>query len=166
MSKNSFSKEDITFMRAALKEAHKAFEEKEVPVGCVLVQNNKIIAYGRNQVEKLQDATAHAEILCLSAAPAIVGDWRLEECTLYSTLEPCPMCAGAILQSRIKRLVWGAFDLRLGANGSWIDLFAKKHPFHEVIIETGLLREESAYLMQSFFHKRREDGRKTCSIDG
>ena len=110
-------------MREALKEAKKAFEKDEVPVGAVLVHKNRIIARGHNQVELLQDATAHAEMICLSAGAEALGNWRLAETTLYCTLEPCCMCAGALLSARVTRLVWGAPDLRVGANGSWIDLF-------------------------------------------
>ncbi len=164
LNENKFSTDDHKFMRAALHQANLSAEEGEVPVGAVLVHNNKIIAYGRNQVEKLVDATAHAEILCLSSAPSAYGDWRLEDCILYCTLEPCPMCAGAILNSRVKKVVWGAPDLRLGANGSWVDLFEKKHPFHQVEISGGLLQEEAAYLMQDFFQKLRVHGKKTSTI--
>lgn len=163
MMKNSFSKKDIFFMKAALKQASIAAEEGEVPVGAVLVYQDKIIAYGRNQVEKLIDGTAHAEILCLSSAPSVYGDWRLGDCTLYCTLEPCPMCAGAILSSRIKKVIWGAPDLRIGANGSWVNLFEKKHPFHQVEICGGLLQEESAYLMQYFFQNVRKNEKKASS---
>lgn len=148
--------EDEHFMREALKEAEKAYEAEEVPVGAVLVYEGQIIARGHNQTELLKDATAHAEMLCLTSGSAHLENWRLKGATLYSTLEPCSMCAGAMLLSRIDRLVWGAPDLRHGAGGSWIDLFAQKHPTHTIGVKSGVLKEASAYLMQSFFAKRRE----------
>lgn len=147
---------DFFFMQEALKEAKKAFESDEVPVGAVLVREGKIIARGHNQVELLQDATAHAEMLCITAAAEAIGNWRLSETTLYCTLEPCPMCAGALLAARIQRLVWGAPDLRLGANGSWIDLFACKHPMHAIAITPRVLEGEAALLMKNFFNKKRK----------
>ncbi|MBM3184560.1 MAG: nucleoside deaminase [Chlamydiae bacterium] len=147
---------DPIFMREALKEAKKAFEADEVPVGAVLVRSGKIIARGHNQVELLQDATAHAEMICLTAGAEEVGNWRLAKTTLYCTLEPCCMCAGAMLSSRIERLVWAAPDLRLGANGSWVDLFSKKHPMHAIEIVKGVLEEEAADLMRTFFQKKRK----------
>src|SRR5258708_1123275 len=122
--------DDERFMREAIKEALKAFEEKEVPVGAVIVKNGSIIARGHNQVELLKDGSADAEILGITAAENAVDNWRLSGTTLYCTLEPCVMCAGAMLLSRIETLVWGAPDIRLGANGSWIDLFSFKHPLH------------------------------------
>jgi len=147
---------DEFFMREALKEARKAFDQEEVPVGAVLVKEGRIIARGHNQVELLQDATAHAEMLCLTSGMAATGNWRLEGATLYCTLEPCPMCAGALLASRLKRLVWGAPDLRLGANGSWTDLFALKHPMHTLEITSRVLEAESALLMKEFFAQTRK----------
>jgi tRNA(adenine34) deaminase len=146
---------DEQFMREALKEAKKAFEKEEVPVGAVLVQNNRIIARGHNQVELLQDATAHAEMLCLSAGAEAIGNWRLIDTTLYCTLEPCCMCAGALLSARVKRLVWGAPDLRVGAHGSWINLFKNPHPMHTLEITPRILEAESADLMRNFFIKQR-----------
>ena len=150
---------DEQFMREALKEAQKAFEAEEVPVGAVLVCQNRIIARGHNQVELLNDATAHAEMICLSAGSEALSNWRLLDTTLYCTLEPCPMCAGAIMASRVKRLVWGGADLRLGANGSWIDFFKNKHPMHSIEITSGVLEVESADLMRRFFLRaRKKDG--------
>lgn len=148
--------QDIFFMREALKEAKKAFARDEVPIGAVLVHENKVIARGFNEVELLQDATAHAEMICLTAGASALGNWRLENTTLYCTLEPCAMCAGAMLSSRISRLVWGAPDLRLGANGSWIDLFSMKHPMHSLEVTSHVLEEESALLMRTFFEKMRK----------
>jgi len=152
---------DIAYMREALKEAKKAFDQDEVPVGAVLVINHKVVARGYNQVELLQDATAHAEIICLTAGAGAIGNWRLNEATLYCTLEPCLMCAGAMLASRLRRLVWGAPDTRLGANGSWIDVFAMKHPMHSVEVTKLILQEEASALMRAFFQKqRRADSKK------
>lgn len=150
------SQRDIYFMKEALKEAKKAMADDEVPVGAVLVVGGKIISRGRNQVELLNDATAHAEMICMTSGAAEQGNWRLNEATLYCTLEPCCMCAGAMLSSRLKRLVWGAPDLRLGANGSWIDVFATKHPMHTLEIVSGVLQEESAELLRQFFQKQRK----------
>jgi len=146
---------DEYFMAKALELARQALEEREVPVGAILVFENKIIAKGYNQVEKLKDATAHAEMVCISAASNHFDSWRLEDAILYTTLEPCVMCAGAIMAARIKKLVWGAPDLRLGANGSWVDIFAQKHPFHSIEITKNILMEESADLMREFFKGRR-----------
>lgn len=153
-------------MREALKEAKKAYEADEVPVGAVLVYENRVIARGFNQVEKLQDATAHAEMICLTAGASALANWRLTGATLYCTLEPCPMCAGALLASRCSRLVWGAPDVRLGANGSWIDLFASKHPMHTLEITPRLLEEEAALLMKSFFQRKRKNGKKSIVAPG
>ncbi len=151
---------DECFMREALKEAKKAFDREEIPVGAVLVREGKVIARGYNQVELLQDATAHAEMLCLTVGAGAIGNWRLADTTLYCTLEPCCMCAGAILNARVKRLVWGAPDLRVGANGSWIDLFKNQHPMHTLEIAQRILEAESAELMRTFFQKQR--GKKAC----
>jgi tRNA(adenine34) deaminase len=148
-------KDDETFMGEALKEAIKAFDIGEVPIGAVLVKDGKVIARGHNQVELLKDATAHAEMICLTAGAAVCENWRLIDTTLYCTIEPCSMCAGAMLLSRIKALVWGAPDIRHGANGSWVDLFKEKHPMHNIEIRSGILEEKAAALLKEFFQKRR-----------
>lgn len=142
-------------MREALKEAKKAFDDDEVPVGAVLVFEGRVIARGHNQVELLKDATAHAEMLCMTSGASYLENWRLSKTTLYCTLEPCCMCAGALLLSRVSTLVWGAPDLRLGANGSYVDLFDKPHPFHTLSIRKGVLQDECADLMRQFFQKQR-----------
>ncbi len=147
------------FMVEALKEAWKAFQKDEVPVGSVLVYKGRVIARGHNQVEMLQDATAHAEMLCITAGEAALENWRLAETTLYCTIEPCAMCAGAMFLSRIPEIVWGAPDIRHGANGSWIDLFAKPHPMHSIAVRKGVLEVHCAALMRDFFQKRREESR-------
>ncbi len=144
-------------MLEALKEAWKAFQAEEVPVGAVLVHKGKIIARGNNQTELLHDATAHAEMLCLTSGASVLENWRLLDCTLYCTLEPCVMCAGAMILSRLPTLVWGAPDLRHGANGSWTDVFSTKHPIHNIEIRKNVLAEQSAFLMKDFFHKRRQE---------
>lgn len=144
-------------MLEALKEAKKAFQAEEVPVGAVLVKKGQIIARGYNQVEMLNDATAHAEMLCLTAGEAVLENWRLADTVLYCTLEPCAMCAGAMFLTRISRLVWGAPDLRHGANGSLFNLFDKKHPIHSIEVTGRILEEPCASLLREFFKKRRED---------
>lgn len=149
--------DDEKFMLEALKEAWKAFLEEEVPVGAILVHKGRIIARGHNQVEMLRDATAHAEMLCITAGEATLENWRLADTVLYSTVEPCSMCAGAMLLSRIPQLVWGAPDIRHGANGSWVNLFEKTHPMHTISIRTGVLQEYSSTLLKDFFQKRREE---------
>lgn len=147
---------DEVFMREALKEARKAYAAAEVPVGAVLVYNDLIIARGHNQIELLQDATAHAEMVCLTSGAAALNNWRLTDATLYCTLEPCCMCAGAMLSSRISRLVYGAPDLRVGVCGSWINLFNQPHPIHSFTITPGVLEAEAAALMRDFFQERRK----------
>lgn len=150
---------DEFFMNFALKQAEKAFELGEVPVGAVIVKDNQIISYSHNQVEFLKDATAHAEILSLKAAFSALSNWRLTGCTLYSTLEPCSMCLGAIFLARIDKVVWGAKDIRHGACGSWVDLLSQKHPIHNIEVVSGVLEEPSSLLLKSFFKKRREENK-------
>jgi tRNA(adenine34) deaminase len=145
---------DIHFMKEALKKAKEAYLLKEVPIGAVLVYKNKIIARGHNMVNLLKDSTAHAEMLCLSKGFSYFNDWRLLNTELYTTIEPCAMCAGAILLSRVKRLIWGASDIRVGANGSFVDIF-KNHPIHSVEIRSGVLEGEAKSLIQKFFRERR-----------
>lgn len=149
--------EDERWMVEALREAWKAWQVDEVPVGAVLVQGGRIVARGYNQVEMLQDATAHAEMLCMTAGEAALENWRLADTVLYCTMEPCSMCAGALLLTRVPRLVWGAPDVRHGANGSWVDLFARKHPTHQVEIRKGVLEEVSGQLIRDFFQNRRRE---------
>jgi tRNA(adenine34) deaminase len=147
--------DDERFMLEALKEAFKAFKAGEVPVGAVLVHSGRVIARGFNQVEMLKDATAHAEMLCITAGEAAIDNWRLTDATLYVTIEPCSMCAGAMFLSRVTNLVWGAPDIRHGANGSFINLFDKVHPTHQVNVKSGILKEYSAKLMRDFFETAR-----------
>ncbi len=147
--------DDERFMVEALKQAWKAFAAGEVPVGAVIVHDGRVIARAYNQVELLQDATAHAEMLVIGSAAQALSGWRLEGCTLYSTLEPCCMCAGALFLSRVSRLVWGAPDIRHGANGSFIDVFSLTHPIHNVEVTKNVLREWCSLPMQQFFKKQR-----------
>jgi tRNA(adenine34) deaminase len=146
---------DERFMRQALAEAEEAFAKGEVPVGAVLVAGNEVIARAHNLVESLGDATAHAELLCLREGAKVLSNWRLIDATLYCTLEPCPMCAGAMIHSRLKRLVWGAPDLRCGAHGSWVNLLDIEHPIHRLQTTSGVLSGECADLMRTFFKERR-----------
>lgn len=148
--------EDERFMLEALKEAFKAFKADEVPVGSVLVHEGKIIARGYNQVEMLKDATAHAEMLCITAGEVAFENWRLSKTTLYVTIEPCCMCAGAMFLSRIPNLVYGAKDIRHGAAGSFINLFDKPHPTHSINVKEGVLADYAAVLLRDFFAKQRK----------
>ncbi|CAL9092969.1 unnamed protein product [Musa acuminata var. zebrina] len=171
-------KTDEFFMREALVEAQKAADIWEVPVGAVLVHNGKIIAHGYNLVEERRDATAHAEMICIREASNLLRTWRLAETTLYVTLEPCPMCAGAILQARIDTVVWGAPNKLLGADGSWVRLFpgdnggsnssdpsnqkaGPVHPFHpDIRIRRGVLTTECSEVLQQFFQLRRKKNKQ------
>ena len=147
---------DAYFMGQALREARKAYAAGEVPVGAVVAREGRIIARAWNQVETLKDATAHAEMLALSAAQVAVGDWRLEHCTLYVTKEPCPMCAGAIVHCRPERLVFGCPDPKAGAAGGWINLLDANPPLnHRCEVESGVLGEECLAMLQSFFREAR-----------
>lgn len=146
---------DEKFMLEALKEAWKAYCDDEVPVGAVLVKNERVIARGYNQVEMLKDATAHAEMICMTAGESVCENWRLADTVLYCTMEPCSMCAGAMLLTRVPQLVWGAPDIRHGANGSWVNLFEQKHPMHTIAVRKGVLAEFSAQLLRDFFQKKR-----------
>jgi tRNA(adenine34) deaminase len=146
---------DADYMREALRLAEKARKADEVPVGCVVVRAGKIIARSANQVEMLKDATAHAEMLALTQAEAAVGDWRLTDCDLYVTKEPCPMCAGAIVHTRIRRVIFGCADPRAGAAGSIINLLQMPHLNHRCQITAGVLQTECAAILQDFFRKQR-----------
>ena len=157
--------EDERLMFEALKEAWKAYQNDEVPVGAVLVHRESVVARGHNQVEMLNDATAHAEMLCLTAGEAAMENWRLSETVLYTTVEPCAMCAGALLLTRVPKVVWGAPDIRHGANGSWVDLFALKHPTHTIESVGGVLEQSCGELMKQFFRERRQKGGQNCTTD-
>src|SRR5438132_12708506 len=146
---------DETFMQEALRLATKARAAEEVPIGAVVVREGKIISRAYNQVELLKDATAHAEMLALTAAEAAVGDWRLNDCDLYVTKEPCAMCAGALVHVRMRRVIFGCADERSGAAGGVINLLQMPGLNHRCEITSGVLREECAALLQTFFKSRR-----------
>ena len=150
---------DAAWMRQALEEARRAADEGEVPVGCVIVVGERIIGRGRNRVESLQDPTAHAEILALSAAAGTLGTWRIEQATAYVTLEPCMMCLGAFHQARIRRIVFGAAEPKFGACGSRLDLTGPLGLNHAVQIDRGVLATESSELLRHFFRTLRTDPR-------
>lgn len=146
---------DESFMREGLRLAEKAVGRDEVPVGAVVVREGRIIARAYNQVELLKDATAHAEMLALTQAEAAVGDWRLVDCDLYVTKEPCPMCAGAIVQTRIRRLIFGCVDERGGAAGSVVNLLQMPTLNHRCEITAAVLQVECAAILREFFRKKR-----------
>src|SRR3954468_14254248 len=146
---------DEVFMREALRQAGKALEKEEVPVGAVVVRGGRIIARAFNQVEMLKDDTAHAEMLAITQAEADVGDWRLNDCDLYVTKEPCPMCAGALVHVRIRRVIFGCEDMRGGAAGSVINLLQMPQLNHRCDINSGVLADECSALLQDFFRGKR-----------
>ena len=158
-----FLNDDFNVMKKVLEKAKEAFDKGEVPVGAAIVYKDEIIAINHNRVEEDKLATSHAEMLVIKEASQVLGDWRLEGCTLYSSLEPCVMCMGAIMQARFKRLVWGAKDIRLGGDGSFVQLISKEHPMHKLKIASGLFEVESSALLQQFFQLKRQsnDKRKT-----
>ncbi|HZA95689.1 MAG TPA: tRNA adenosine(34) deaminase TadA [Burkholderiaceae bacterium] len=147
---------DETFMRLALDQAHNAWALSEVPVGAVIVKDKKVLATGFNQPIGTADPTAHAEVRAMRAAAQLLGNYRLSDCELYVTLEPCAMCAGAMQHARIKRLVFGAADPKTGACGSVVDLFAEPKLNHHTTVRAGVLADESSRLLSSFFSERRE----------
>src|SRR5215468_3348141 len=148
---------DEYFMREALRQALKASKADEVPVGAVIVRAGKIIARAHNQVELLKDATAHAEMLALTQAEEAVGDWRLTDCDLYVTKEPCSMCAGALVHTRVRRVIFGCTDPVAGAAGSVVNLLQMPGFNHSCDITSGLLQDECAAILQNFFRKRRDE---------
>ena len=146
---------DLDFMRLALAQATAAAQAGEVPVGAVIVQDGKVIATGRNAPIAEHDPTAHAEIIAVRAAAKLLGNYRLPDCTLYVTLEPCAMCSGAMLHARLKRVVFGASDAKTGAAGSVINLFDQRQLNHQTTLQGGVMADESAALLKSFFSQRR-----------
>ena len=144
------------WMKFALLEAIKAFDSGEVPIGCVIVKNNKIIGKGFNQVETLNDATAHAEMIAITAASGTNEDWRLDDCFLFVTKEPCSMCAGAILNSRVKAVIYGIPDKDSGACGSYYDICRDNKQNNFPIIKGGILENDSRSLIQEFFQNIRK----------
>ena len=147
--------QDEIFMKEALKEAAKARKKDEVPIGAIIVHNNKIIAKGHNLRESKNDALGHAEIIAIRKANKKLKSWRLVDCTIYITVEPCSMCAGAILQSRIGRIVYGTEDIKGGALGSSYNLFEQKNINHIPEIESRVLKEECSQIIKDFFKKKR-----------
>jgi tRNA(adenine34) deaminase len=156
--------EDERWMRHALAEAERADQEDEVPVGAVVVWDGRIIGRGHNRIEGLQDPTAHAEILAIGAAAASLKSWRLEGASIYVTVEPCAMCAGALVLSRMQRLVFGARDPKAGACGSVLNIVQNSRLNHRLEVTEGVLAEEATQRLQTFFRRRRirknEDSRK------
>lgn len=151
----TFSREDIKYMKAALKQAQKALALGEVPIGAVIVEDGKIIGRGYNRRNTDHTTLAHAEITAIRKANRKVGDWRLEGCTLYVTLEPCQMCAGALVQSRIDRVVIGAPSFKSGCGGTLLNILQNNEFNHQVVVETGLLQEECTAILQQFFKELR-----------
>lgn len=157
MSDSQFTPQDEQFMRRAIELAALAEAQGEVPVGAVLVKDGEIIAEGWNESIGQQDATAHAEMQTLRKGGQVLENYRLLDTTLYVTLEPCPMCAGALLHSRVKRVVYGAPDLKAGAAGTVLNLFEHQAAYHYADVEHGLLEEECRTQLQSFFKRRRKE---------
>ena len=154
-----------SFMREAIQEAIKALEIGEVPIGAVLTLNDRIIGRGHNLRESLKDPTAHAELLAIREASLKLGDWRLEGTTMYVTVEPCPMCAGAIVLARVERLVYGARDPKMGSAGSLFNLVEDKRLNHRVELTTGVLAEECRRLVSDFFCKLRAARRDVGAVE-
>ncbi len=151
---------DEVYMSEALKEARKAFDSDEVAVGAIIVYQRKIIARAHNQTRLLKDPTAHAEMITLTQAANFLKKERLLNCTLYVTIEPCPMCAGAMVLARIKRLVFGASDPKTGACGSLLDIVGEKKLNHRVSVTKGILAKQCSSLISKFFQEQRVQGKK------
>jgi tRNA(adenine34) deaminase len=147
---------DIYFMKAAIDQAYIALENEDVPVGAVIVKENKIIAKGYNQRHQLNDPTAHAEIIALTAASEHIGHWRLHGCTIYVTLEPCPMCAGALVMARLDKLVFGCTDPKAGACGSLYNIVQDTRLNHRLEVTKDVLAEDCATMLQNFFRNKRK----------
>ena len=152
--------DDEVFMREAIGLAKKAYRLDETPIGCVIVRDGKIIGRGYNRRNRKKNALAHAELMAIRQACRRVGDWRLEDCVLYVTLEPCPMCAGAIVQARIPTVVMGCRNAKAGCAGSVLDIFHTDGLNHKVSLREGVLSEECSMLMSSFFKELREKKRR------
>jgi len=156
----SNKKEDQQFMKAAIKAATIAEENGDIPIGAVIVYKNQIIARAYNQREQLRDPTAHAEIIALTQAAAFVESWRLNGCTMYVTLEPCPMCAGALVLARVDRLVYGCDDPKAGACKSLYNIVQDERLNHRLEVTSGVLQEQCRQQLQEFFSRRREENKK------
>lgn len=155
---------DEKYMKAALREAKKAYKLDEVPIGCIIVQKDKIIARGYNRRNTDKNTLAHAEMSAIKKASKKTGDWRLEDCTMYVTLEPCQMCAGAIVQSRLGKVVIGSMNPKAGCAGSVINLLQMKQFNHQVEMVTGVLEEECSAMLSGFFQELREK-KKQSKLD-
>lgn len=160
METQEWTSDDIKYMKEALKQAEKARKIEEVPIGCIIVYQGKIISRGYNRRNLEASALAHAEILAIKRASKKIGDWRLEECTMYVTLEPCPMCAGAIVQARIPKVVIGAMNPKAGCAGSILNLLEERQFNHQVKTVRGVLEEECQTIMKDFFKSLREKKKK------
>ena len=156
MSLDQMMEPDRKWMQKAFREAERAYDADEVPVGAVVVKDNQIIGRGHNMVEHLNDPTAHAEIIAITAACDTLGEKWLTDCTLYVTLEPCPMCAGAIVHARLKRLVFGAFDEKAGATSTLYNIVQDDRLNHQVEIVSGLESDRSGGILRDFFRQKRE----------
>ncbi|MCM8766117.1 MAG: tRNA adenosine(34) deaminase TadA [Candidatus Omnitrophica bacterium] len=152
---SKIKEKDKFFMKEALKEAEKALEKDEVPVGAIIVHKGKIIARAHNQMRTLNDPTAHAEMIAITSATSILKDMRLLDCTLYVTIEPCSMCAGALVLARLQRIVYGAEDPKTGACGSVLNIVQNAKLNHRIKITRGILREECSRVIQQFFQIKR-----------
>jgi len=148
-------------MAEALTEARKAEEEDEVPIGCVIVSGDRVIGRGHNRVEALQDPTAHAEVIAIGSAAASLSSRRLTGCTLYVNIEPCPMCAGAVVLSRMSRVVYGAPDPKAGACGSVVDIVRNPSLNHRVLVTEGVLEDDCGRIVRDYFEKKRSKKRET-----
>ena len=152
--------EDRIFMRMALHEALRASEAGEVPVGAVIVKDGEVLGKAHNQTETLQDPTAHAEVLAITQAANALGNWRLMDCTLYVTKEPCPMCAGAIILARIPKVIWGIDDPKRGGAASKFTILDDGDLNHRPEYQSGLMEEECRFVIQDFFRRRREENKE------
>ena len=146
----------VKWMKVAFREAEKAFEQDEVPIGAVVVQNGQIIGRGYNQCESLIDSTAHAEIIAITSASNTIKDWRLKDCQLYVTKEPCPMCAGALVNARINMVIFGMYDEKEGCCGSLYQLCRDNRFKHQLIVKGGIMEGPCTLIIQEFFKKQRE----------
>lgn len=151
---------DEKYMKEAIRQAKKAYQREETPIGCVIAYEGRIIARGYNKRNWKKNTLAHAEIIAINKASRIIGDWRLENCTMYVTLEPCPMCAGAIVQARIPRVVVGSMNPKAGCAGSVINLLQTPRFNHQAELTTGVLADECSRLMTGFFKELRQKRKK------
>jgi tRNA(adenine34) deaminase len=156
MQESSDEVTDEHYMQLAIEQAKKALEKDEVPIGAIIVHQDEVIASGFNVREKSQETLSHAELIAIQQANKRIGSWRLEDCTLYVTLEPCPMCAGAIVQSRIKRVVYGATDPKAGCAGTLMNLLDQKQFNHQADVTSGVMEQECSELLSNFFKSLRE----------